>query len=152
MPSEAQDETIQGPARSRSATALPELRPLYACMETLTTLLRKERAAIVRLDAQAIEDMAQAKSELSERLQRLLQDVKAAGHLNGTSPAQVESRILVEQTGRRIAAVADANRILMNDALRVIAEVRGIVRSAGTYDARARVTDYAGGRRVGRAL
>jgi hypothetical protein len=109
---------------------------LSEALARLEALLAEERDAVGRLDATALTRIAPAKLAALAELRRLGDDAGARGD-DGDGRA---ARELLETGLRRVVIVADANRLLMAEAIEAIAEARGLGRAPGTYDRRARVT------------
>ena len=119
-----------------------EVATLGRLIGALDDVLRRERAAIAKLDAPAVEAIAQEKQALAAELAALMTPpqgepiVARFGSAAGNA-AQKELRRLAA----RLVASAEANRALLDDAIDSIATARGLkTPQTGAYDARARVT------------
>jgi hypothetical protein len=86
----------------------------------LEQLLQQERVAVIALDGAALGEIAQKKADLMTAL-------------SGSVSAGERPQLL------KLAARAEANLALINDAMNAIAESLGIRRESGTYDGRARM-------------
>jgi len=102
----------------------------------LKDVLARERAAISRLDAGALETLAQEKRAAADALQCILHPNGPTVRPAGEPPVAERRRLRNALLGLR--GEAEANRALLDDAIGAIAEARGLYRDSGTYDARAR--------------
>lgn len=102
-------------------------------LDRLEAVLVEERAAVARLDAAALADVAARKQALLDELRRL-------GAAVGDGESGRAAREQLSEGLRRLALVADANRLLIGEAIEAIADARGLGRAPGTYDRHARVS------------
>jgi hypothetical protein len=110
---------------------------LLAAIAVLEETLRRERVAIARLDAAAVEAIAQEKQTLVEKLAAALTDA------DGTPVSLNDERLRreVRRLAARLLASAEANRALLSECIDSIARARGLrPTTTGAYDARARIT------------
>lgn len=105
-----------------------------AGLERLEQALGRERDAIARLDARALVALGEEKVTLLAEAARLLvaADTGAA-------------REALAAGLTRLRAHAEANALLIRDAIDAVAEARGLHGGAGTYDRRARVSTPSAG-------
>jgi hypothetical protein len=110
---------------------------LGSVIAQLDDVLRRERAAIGKLDVAAVEALAQEKQELADRLAVLMlsPDGEPGAARLGTDAKKQDLRRLAV----RVLASAEANRALLDDVIDSIATARGLkTRESGAYDSRAR--------------
>lgn len=123
---------------------------LIEITRALESVLEQERAAVASLKVDALPALVAEKALLSERLRdamaRFSRD--AGSYRKSLEPVFEEKRRRVRAAAVRVLASAEANRLLLADAVNTIAEVRGMTRSTGTYDARARMGSYQPARTV----
>ena len=94
-------------------------------IDQLAALLREERKAIAVIDVPAL-------SEIAAKKDKMISDLR-------TTRAAIDPRALTE-----LFSEAEANRVLIHDALEALREMLGVENSAGLYDARARVRSGTG--------
>ena len=107
-----------------------------AVVAGLTGMLARERTAISRLDSGALELLALEKRAAADALQDILHPAGPTVRPAGDPP--VAQRRALRNALLGLRGEAEANRALLDDAIGAIAEVRGLYRDSGTYDARAR--------------
>lgn len=88
-------------------------------IDALSELLREERQAIAKIDLAALSSLASKKESLIEALSR-------------------DRSAIDPDAMRKLLAEADANRMLINDALESLREMLGGDDKSGLYDSRAR--------------
>ncbi len=119
-----------------------ETERLMRLMAELDDVLRRERAAICKLDSAGVEALTSHKQELAEQLALLLTPAPGTSIVaRSTSPEQELIRKQLRRQTVRLLASAEANRALLEDAIDSIASARGLrPATSGAYDSRARVT------------
>lgn len=129
----------------------PDVEPVLRLIGALEQTLRRERAAIGRLDAGAIDAIAEEKTRLTAELGPALAALEgASARFVGLHREQLREE--VRRLAARLCATAEANRALLDDAIDMIASARGLKpQETGAYDHRARVTQRvrtSGGTRI----
>jgi hypothetical protein len=102
--------------------------PVEAALGALAAALDEERAAVARLDGQALERLREHKERLAAELRALRPGEQLRGR--GDPLAVLAARVLAQ---------ARANELLLADAVQAIGERLGLRPQPGTYDARARM-------------
>jgi hypothetical protein len=128
-----------------------EVEPVLRLIGALEETLRRERAAIARLDPAAIDAIAEEKTRLTAELGPALAALEgASSRFVGMHREQLREE--VRRLAARLVATAEANRALLDDAIDLIASARGLkTQETGAYDNRARVTQRlrtSGGTRI----
>lgn len=123
---------------------------LLEITHALESVLEQERAAVSALKVDALPALVSEKALLSERLRETLSRFSkdAGSYRKSLEPVFEDKRRRVRAAAVRVLANAEANRLLLADAVSAMAEVRGMTRSTGTYDARARLGSYQPARTV----
>jgi hypothetical protein len=129
-----------------------DVEPVRRLIGALEETLRRERAAIGRLDAAAIDAIAEEKARLTAELGPALAALEGAS-ARFVSMHREQLREEVRRLAARLVATAEANRALLDDAIDLIASARGLktTQDSGAYDNRARVTQRlrtSGGTRI----
>jgi RNase H-fold protein (predicted Holliday junction resolvase) len=121
---------------------------LLGAIAVLEETLRRERAAIARLDPAAVEAIAQEKQTLVEKL------AAALTGRDGTPVSLTDERLRreIRRLAARLLASAEANRGLLSECIDSMARARGLEPvTTGAYDGRARITQRlrtGGGKRI----
>src|SRR5687768_15483019 len=98
-----------------------------ATIAAVEQALVEERRAIVALDSAKLEEIAALKESLLADLQLVSE------HFKGGADRATKKKIT------HLFATADANRVLLIEAIDTIAEILGLKGEQQTYDARARM-------------
>lgn len=114
-----------------ASASTAELSAALEAIVALSDVLVRERAAVAKLDAEALDELAVDKERLVARLRPI--------ELLASSIADPRLRAQVREAARKLRAQAEANAALLGDAITAISEALGLRQSTGTYDAHARL-------------
>lgn len=138
------------PASASSTTAEPGDDAALQAIQALEALLHEERGVVAALRPDRLPELLERKLALAEQVRAALATLpaRAAGAHERPDPEWEARRLRLRAAATRVLAGAEANRLLLQDAVAALAEVRGVDAPAGTYDAHARMATYATGRVV----
>jgi hypothetical protein len=110
-------------------------------LEALEAIVLRERRAIVSLDREALLSLEEERQATIEALELLRQETSLPSPAASvSSPALDTLRNEIRAQTKRLMLQAEANRILLIDALDALQELRGLrTPVTSTYDAKARV-------------
>jgi len=124
-------------AKTFSASNEESFAQALVWIDELQSVLALERQALTSLDTGALSGHVERKKEMMQGLVQLMQGL--TDRRTPTTPEHAERRRKLRDAAAHVLANAEVNRLLIGHAVEAIAEVRGLHRGTGTYDAKARV-------------